>query len=74
MTLMAVRAFLYSVVRCPSLVTDRHGREFECNRRLMDVPGDPMIETRTVEVDHASGTGRVIRCERCGKYVEVTET
>jgi len=62
MTCMAARAFIYSVVRCP-----------ECNRRLMDVPGEPHIETRIVDGDHASGRGRVIRCEKCARDIEVIE-
>ena len=62
MTLMAARAFFYSVVRCP-----------ECYRRLMDVPGEPHIQTRTVEANRASGRGRVIRCGRCHSDIEVIE-
>jgi len=62
MTLVAVRALLYSVVRCP-----------ECDRRIMDVPGDPHIETRTVDPDRASGRGRVVSCKRCSSLIEVIE-
>ena len=62
MTLMAARAFVYSVVRCP-----------DCYRRLMDVPGDPLIQTRIVEADQASGRGRVVCCKRCSALVEVIE-
>ena len=70
---MAARAFIYSVVRCPARVTDEQGRELDCNRRLFDVPGDPIIQARVVEPDKASGRGRVVRCEKCGRDIEVIE-
>ena len=39
----------------------------------MDIPGQPPYQTRIVAKDHASGRGRVIRCELCGEDVEVIE-
>lgn len=62
MVVIGERAILYSVVRCPS-----------CNRRMMDVPGDPDITTRIVDNSHASGRGRVLPCKRCGSWIEVIE-
>ena len=62
MTLVAVRAFLYSVVRCP-----------ECNWKVMDTPGDPIIHARIVGKDKASGRGRVVFCKRCRNWIEVIE-
>jgi hypothetical protein len=62
MTVMAMRAVCYSVVRCP-----------ECDRRIMDVPGKPLILTRLVDANHASGRGRVVACKRCKNLVEVIE-
>lgn len=60
MTVVAIRAAFYSVVRCPN-----------CSRRIMDVPGKPLILARVVE--SASGRGRVVSCKRCKSLVEVIE-
>ena len=62
MTVVETRAVVYSIVRCP-----------DCDRRIMDVPGEPLIQTRTVTADSASGRGRVVNCKRCNAFVEVIE-
>jgi len=62
MTIMAIRALVFSVVRCP-----------ECGRRIMDVPGEPLVYVRTVAKDQASGMGRIVSCKRCSSLVEVIE-
>ena len=62
MTVIGERAIVYSIVRCPN-----------CDRRIMDVPGDPEIVTRIVDEMHASGLGRVVPCKRCSNQIEVIE-
>jgi len=62
MTMIGERAIVYSIVRCP-----------KCDRRIMDVPGEPEILTRIVDEDHASGLGRVVPCKRCTSWIEVIE-
>lgn len=62
MTVMETRAVVYSEVRCP-----------KCDRRVMDIPGKVLVQTRIVDKDRASGRGRVIVCNRCKAYVEVIE-
>lgn len=62
MTVVDSRVVLYSVVRCP-----------DCNRKLIEVPGDPDIRTRVVSQHHASGEGRVLHCKRCCNWIEVIE-
>ena len=51
----------YTVVRCPW-----------CERRVMEVPGEPMVQVRNVGPHRASGRGRVVAC-RCGRRLEVVE-
>jgi ribosomal protein S27E len=60
LTVTGARAIVYSVIRCPN-----------CGRRMVDVPGEPLVSLRTVLPGRASGRGCVIRCDECKNDVEV---
>jgi phage FluMu protein Com len=51
---------VYTDVRCPN-----------CNRRVMSLPGVPLLDVRAhrAESDRL-GRGAVVRCERCKSLVE----
>jgi len=60
-TVVAARVICYTEIRCP-----------ECNHRLLDVPGTPLLELQTIK-EHATGTGPVIKCRHCTNMIEVIE-
>ena len=60
---VATVVVVYTDVRCP-----------RCNRRVMAVPGRPLLEVRVRESDQdRSGRGVVTGCGRCKALVEVIE-
>ncbi len=53
----------FTQARCP-----------KCKRRIMDIPGDVILEERMVNSEaERSGRGRVVSCRRCQKLVEIIE-
>jgi hypothetical protein len=53
-------SFAYTAVHCP-----------KCNRRVMDLPGKPILEVRIVKSEsERSGRGPVTSCKRCRALVE----
>jgi hypothetical protein len=45
-----------------------------CGRVLFDIPGNPTVEVRVLDAySHRSGRGRVLKCKRCRRIVEVIE-
>ncbi len=56
------RAFpVYTDARCP-----------HCNRRIMSLPGSPILEPKIVENEAArSGRGIAVACPSCRRLVEV---
>lgn len=63
-TLAAVaRAVTYTVARCP-----------DCDRKLMTIPGEVMVEVRKLRAaGRPTGMGRVLSCKRCAELCEVIE-
>lgn len=60
---VSARAIVFTDVRCPN-----------CRRRIMSVPGTPVIDVRAVRTDaDRSGRGRVLGCKRCSTLCEVIE-
>lgn len=63
-SLTVYRATVYTEARCPP----------PCNRKVMDIPGVVVIQTRAIKSeDERSGRGRVVPCKKCGGLVEVIE-
>jgi hypothetical protein len=59
-TVVARAIFAYTKVNCP-----------KCNRRVMDLPGSPILEVRVVKSEaERSGRGPVTTCRRCKSLVE----
>lgn len=63
-SLTVYRASVYTEARCPP----------PCNRKVMDIPGVVVIQTKALQNDdERSGRGRVVHCKKCGCLVEIIE-
>ena len=67
-SLTVTGAVVFTEARCAGTRTD--GRV--CNRKLMVIPGDVIVEVRMTTVTFGSGRGRVVAC-KCGGLAEVIE-
>lgn len=60
LTVTAGAIFVYTPVRCP-----------KCNKRVMDIPGNPILEVRVVKSENErSGRGPVVSCRKCHSLIE----